>query len=418
MPTPRSVLPLLFALGACSLRQGTPPAEDVAPGAVDASQPQRGGLDASVAVVDDASAEPRDSTVVTDSTVETGDSSLRDAGDGSLRDAGDGGPHETIGTGDIEAPAKGPPPSLSYALGGSAIDGGAYVLVKNWDFGTSGTIKDTSDLVSEFQFHNQFGTVANGTAYGGVIVAPTKETAIGNLKNLGLPDNEQPVEDPARPIRSYTDNTILCRVQPLSATQTTCTVSKHDVGAGSLIAKWTLPGGGELLGRDVLWETRMRFLNPCPAYWFALWTSGNQWNDGAEVDTPESFGAPNVFPPAHLFHVNSVGGEDALSYLHWSESMAEAGIPGGITDLTQWHVWTWIYRKDDTYATWLDDVQVQHGTIHWTVSGTPSGAPIDMTFLFDLTWGNNTVKSVDVTGVPASSVQMAYEIDYSRVYLR
>ena len=41
---------------------------------------------------------------------------------------------------------------------------------------------------------------------------------------------------------------------------------------------------GALLGKDILWETRARMPVPLAAYWFALWTAGNQWNKGAEMD--------------------------------------------------------------------------------------------------------------------------------------
>lgn len=345
---------------------------------------------------------------------EAGVISVDGGGDSSPPASADATSGETVGTGDINAPAAGPTPSLAATIGGPS-----FVLVKNWDFGTAGTIRGTSDLVAEFQFHDQFGTIANGTHYGGVIVAPTQASAIGNLDpGLNLPNNTQPVEDPSRPTRTFTADTIQCVLQPLSATQTTCTVSNHDVGAGSLIAKWGPANGGSLLGRDLLWETRIRLVTPIAAYWFALWTSGNQWNGGAEMDSPESFGSSNVFPPAHLFHVNSVGGSDAIDYSSWPTGLATAGVPNGATDLTQWHVWTWLYRKDDTYTSWFDGYDVQHGTIHWTLGGTPSGTPINMTFLFDFTWGHTQVSSVNVSGVAASSVRMTYEMDYSRVYLR
>jgi hypothetical protein len=364
-----------------------------------------------------ASAGPGDATL-SDAATGPDTAAAADAPTGDVAPSNDGSPvngsGETVGTGDINAPAMGPGPSLASTVGGAP-----FVLVKNWDFGTQGTIRGTSDLVAEFQFHDQFGTIANGTHYGGVIVAPTQSTAIGNLDPaLNLPNNTQPVEDPSRPTRIYTADTIQCVLQPLSATQTTCTATKHDVGAGSLVAKWMPANGGALLGRDLLWETRIRLVSPCAAYWFSLWTSGNQWNNGAEMDTPESFGSSNVFPPAHLFHVNSVGGTDAIDYSSWPNGIAAAGIPSGSTDLTQFHTWTWLYRKDDTYVTYFDGYDAQHGTIHWTLGGSQGGTPINMTFLFDFTWAHTQVSSVNPSGVPASSVQMTYEMDYSRVYMR
>jgi hypothetical protein len=88
----------------------------------------------------------------------SGGDAASSAGDDGAPGSADAASGQTVGTGDINAPAKGPGPSLASTIGGAA-----FTLVKNWDFGTSGTIRGTSDLVSEFQFHDQFGTIANGT---------------------------------------------------------------------------------------------------------------------------------------------------------------------------------------------------------------------------------------------------------------
>jgi hypothetical protein len=296
------------------------------------------------------------------------------------------------------------------------VGGAPFVLVKNWDFGTNGTIHDVSTLTSEFQFHDQFGTIANGTNYGAVIVAPTSATAI-SASNLGLPNNMQPVEDPTRPNREFTADTLKAYVRPLSATQTTCTVSSHDAGNGSLVAKWTLANGGALLGKDLLWETRVRMPTPAAAYWFALWTAGNQWNKGAEMDTLESFGSSNVYPPPTAFHVNSVGGTDTIDYSSWPTGLTTAGVPTTDRDLRSWHTWTWVYKKDDSYTVYFDGYVVQTGSIHWTYGATSTGQAINMSFLFDFSWGHTQVQSVNIS-LPASSFPITYEIDYSRVYLR
>jgi hypothetical protein len=58
-----------------------------------------------------------------------------------VADAGPTGP-ETVGAGDITSPAQGPAPSEAAKVGGTA-----FTLVKNWNFGTTGTIKNTSDLI-------------------------------------------------------------------------------------------------------------------------------------------------------------------------------------------------------------------------------------------------------------------------------
>ena len=53
---------------------------------------------------------------------------------------------ETLGGGTIASPASGPQPA--YGIGGSG-----FTLVKNWHFGTNGTIKNNTDLNANFQFH-------------------------------------------------------------------------------------------------------------------------------------------------------------------------------------------------------------------------------------------------------------------------
>jgi hypothetical protein len=317
----------------------------------------------------------------------------------------------SVGAGEIEQPAIGPGPFLA-----AQQDGACFVLVKNWDFGTAGSIRDVNDLVAEFQFHDQFNTIANGSNYGAVIVAPTEATAIP-VFGLKQPNNRQPVEDPARPNREWTRDTLKAHVLPLSKAQTSASVSEHNAGSGSLASKWRLAKGGALLGKDMLWETRVRMPRPRAAYWFALWTAGNKWNHGAEMDVLEAFGAPNVYPPATLFHVSSCGGRDTISYKSWPAGLLTAGVPHGERDLTEWHVWTWQYLKDDTYKVFFDQRVVQSGSIHWTRKGEEGGEPIDMIFLWDFTWGHIDVPGVNIE-LPASEVPLTYEIDYSRVYLR
>lgn len=340
----------------------------------------------------------------------TGVGGTTGTGGSPLPDSGTGGT-ETVGIGDVSAPALGPAPLEAARVGGAP-----FVLVKNWDFGTNGTIKDVASLISEFQFHDQFGTIANGTNYGAVTVAPDAATAI-SASNLGLPGNMQPIEDPAHPTREWTADTLKAHVRPLSASQSTCTVSAHDAGNGSFTAKWKLPKGGALLGKDLLWETRVRMPVALTGYWFALWTAGNPWNKGAEMDVLESFGTPNIYPPAAAFHVNSVGGQDSIDYSSWPAGLTAAGVPANGRDLAQWHVFTWVYSKDDSYEVYFDGVVVQTGTIHWTLGGTAGGQVIDMDFLFDFSWGHTQIADVNIA-LPASAFPITYEIDYSRVYLR
>jgi hypothetical protein len=317
----------------------------------------------------------------------------------------------TIGSGELAQPAVGPAPGVQRKIGGAP-----FVLVKNWDFGAQGTIRNTQDLIAEFEFHDQFNTIANGTHYGSVIVAPTPETAISVTAELGLPDNRQPVEDPKRPVREFTPDTLKAHVLPLSAAQKTVSVKAHNAGCGSLMAKWRLPSGGKGLQKELLWETRVRMSVPKPGYWFALWTSGDRWDKGAEMDVVEAFGAPHLME-AKVFHVNSVGGEDRIEFDNWFKGLETAGVPESNWDLTRFHTWTWVYKTDDSYEVYYDGQLTQTGTLHWTLGAKPGAPNIDMRFLFDFAWGHTLTPGVDVT-LPASTLPLTYEIDYSRVYLR
>src|SRR5690606_20236828 len=82
-------------------------------------------------------------------------------------------PVPTVGGGALDTPAVGPAPA--FGLGGEGL-----VLVKNWDFGTAAgsTITDQATMNAHFQYHDQFGTVANGTNYGAPIVAPSADLAL------------------------------------------------------------------------------------------------------------------------------------------------------------------------------------------------------------------------------------------------
>lgn len=317
----------------------------------------------------------------------------------------------SVGVGDIAKPAQGPAPTRA-----SKVTGGPFTLVKNWDFGSDGTIAQMSDLIGEFKFHDQFDTIANGTNYGSVIVAPNAETAI-TAKNLGLPNNRQPIEDPARPYREFTAEAIRTHVRSLSPAATSINASKHDAGNGSFMAKWTLPKGGSRLKQDLLWESRVRIVTPVKGFWFSLWTAGHRWNKGAEMDVVESFGTPNIGPGANAFHVNSVGGRDKHAYSSWSSELSGLGVAAAQRDLSEWHVFTWVYLRDDTYQVYYDDHLVQQGTVIWTLGGTSSGEELDMQFLFDFAWGHTQVSDVNIS-LPVSELPLTYELDYSRVYLR
>ena len=317
---------------------------------------------------------------------------------------------ETIGDGTIQGPAVGPAPA--YGLGGPGM-----VLVKNWHFGAEGTIRNYGDLNANFQYHDQFGTIGNGTNYGAVIVAPDEANAIYN----------QPVEgDACPPVREFTKDSLKTLLMPLYGA-TKVVPTQHNAGSGSFMAKWKLPRGGSLLGKDIVWETRVRYVTP-PYFWLGIWTAGNKWKadekgaQGAEQDLIESFGydngGANTNYDGRFWHSNSVGSptKDTVDYASWDKAMAARGIK--TFDATQYHTWTWLYRHDDTYAMFVDGVQVQSGSdYHWTYGGKATDEPIDMVFLFDGGWGHTQVGSVNHS-LPASAFAgKFYEWAYSRVYL-
>jgi hypothetical protein len=309
-------------------------------------------------------------------------------------------PQQTIGGGTVDSPAVGPAPS--YAIGGPGM-----VLVKNWKFGANGTIKNISDLNDNFQYHDQFNTIHN--EYGAKIVAPDAANALKG----------QPIEgvNTSSPVREFLPDSMKTYLVPLDGA-TEVVPSKLNSGSGSFQAKWKLPSGGKLLGQDIVWETRVRYVVP-PYFWFAIWNAGNQWSHGAEIDLIESFGYDNggghTNYDGRYWHSAGPGASTTVDYKNWAEGMASCGITS--YDASQWHTWTWLYRTDDTYATYVDGIQVQSGTVHWTRASILNGTPIDMDFIFDGTWGHTKIPSVNKP-LPASAFAgKFYEWDYSRVYL-
>ncbi len=319
---------------------------------------------------------------------------------------------QTVGGGTLQSPAVGPPPAYHY----EGAEG--FILVKNWDFGSNGTIRDYADMNTHFQYHDQFGTIANGTNYGALIVAPDTDNALTNLP-WGIGD--QPIEgvNTDGPVRQFFRSTMRTYLKPLDGALL-LNPQQHNVGNGSFQAKWTLPNGGSLLGLDLLWETRVRYVPP-PYFWFALWTAGNKWNNGAEMDLVESFGYNNgngyTNYDGRYWHSSVVGGTSETNYhSNWGNAMQHYGITD--FDASQWHTWTWAYYSDNTFVSYIDGIPVQRGTAFWTNGSTSSGEPIDMSFIFDAGWGHRQVSSVNHT-LPAGAMDgKFFEWDYSRVYLR
>ena len=310
---------------------------------------------------------------------------------------------ETVGGGTLENHAQGPAPA--FALGGSG-----FVLVKNWDFGTNGTVRTMADMDEHFVYHDQWNTIGNGENYGAVMVASSAATVVP----------KQPVEGVDAPkVREFFPDSLRTYVVPLRGAKT-LVPKEHNAGCGSFMAKWRLPRAGSLLGQDMIFETRVRFLG-FPSFWFAIWNSGNEWVQGAEIDVVEGFGwdkgnASNNFD-GRYWHANAVPDRnDALKYKDWPTTMASRGVES--FDAAQYHVWTLLYRADDTYAIFLDGRPVQEGKLKWTIGAREDGAPIDMSFLFDATWAHTKIDQVN-RPLDASALDgKYYEWDYSRVYLR
>lgn len=316
---------------------------------------------------------------------------------------------ETIGGGTAWAPAVGPSPS--FEIGGKNM-----VLVKNWDFGTDGTIQNYADMSANFFYHDQFGTINNGGKYGSNTVAPDAANAVGG----------QPIEGVNSPsVREIMQDSLKTFLTPLDGTKTV-KVSDHNAGNGSFMAKWRLPRGGSLLGRDIVWETRVRYKTP-PYYWFAIWTAGNKWkwdgeSQGAEHDLVEGFGydngGGNTNYDGRFWHSNSVASpsKDAWNFWDWGGTMKTRGIEN--FDPLQYHTWTWHYKKDNSFAMYMDGVLIQKGVDYWwTFGNKKDDEPIDIDFLFDGGWGHNQIGSVNKE-MPASEFEgKFYEWDYSRVYL-
>jgi hypothetical protein len=223
---------------------------------------------------------------------------------------------------------------------------------------------------------------------------------------------------PVPVVRKFTEKSLKTFIVPLGGA-TTVQASSHNMGCGSFMAQFPLPAGGSHLTQDIIWETRVRY-DPPPYFWFAIWAAGEKWDGGAEEDVVESFGFDNGggFTNYHgqYWHSNSVGGSDDDNYGSWPDSMAAHGITH--FKAAEYHTWTWLYRKDNTYSVFLDGKEVQTGALNWTLSGTPAGEPLKLYFLFDAGLGHVSISSVNQP-LPATELKgKHFEWDYSRVYLK
>ena len=98
-------------------------------------------------------------------------------------------------------------------------------------------------------------------------------------------------------------------------------------------------------------------------------------------------------------------------------------------DATQYHIWTWVYKHDNSYAMYVDGVLVQQRhrlpVDSWGRSYRRN--PVNMNFRFDAGWGSMAVMRQGVNGTPFYPVDQPlpasalagtyYEFNYSHVYL-
>lgn len=291
------------------------------------------------------------------------------------------------------------------------IGGAPFTLVRDWNFGTTGNITTFPQLEAEFEYFIPVWNTYNlGGQYGTNTVARTPETAL-----VG-----QPVDGTTR-YREFTTTSLLCHVRSLvNDTTDVGPASSHNGGNGSIYSKLSFPNGGGDLGKTIVWETRMRIVNPTNGQWLALWTAGELWDIGPEMDVIEGF---SLFDPNEAWHSNVVQPDAVENIDYWSgnwwDGQIEAGIISPENQLANWHTITWVYHSNNTFEVYFDDYIAQSGTFPWRVGeGGNDNDPTDLRFLFDFGALHTGVGGYDTYVIPAADLPITYEIDYSRVWER
>ena len=291
----------------------------------------------------------------------------------------------------------------------SGSAGAGMVLVKNWHFGAKGTIKNYADMNANFVYHDQFNTIGNGTNYGAVTVAPDAANALPN----------QPIEGAdSPPVRQFTADSLKTLLTPLRGADEG---HSHAAQCGQRVvhgkmeaAQWRrAAGAGHRLG-----NTRpLRH----SALLLVCYVDGRQ-----QVEQRRGAGSGGEFWIRQWRRQHQLrwallarergGGKDTTDYGNWGKAMSSHGIAS--YDASKYHIWTWLYQKDNSYAMYVDGVLVQSGSnYYWTYGSKETDPPIDMVFLFDGGWGHTQIASVNHP-LPASAFTgKFYEWNYSRVYL-
>lgn len=227
-------------------------------------------------------------------------------------------------------------------------------------------------------------------------------------------------------VRRFEKDSLRTFIVPLNPDAKEITVSKKDAGCGSFQAKWTLPAAGKHLGQDILWETRVRYVPP-KYFWYSHWIDGEVWHK-VEIDVVESFGYDNGNNATNYdgrFWHSAIGigkvpadNSRAIKYGSWGNTMQSMGVPMPY-DAGKFHIWSMLYRADNTVEIFVDGLKVQYGSLNWTVGGAANADPMKKVFfLFDATWGHKSIPSVNKTMSVADLQGKFFEFDYSRVYLR
>lgn len=289
------------------------------------------------------------------------------------------------------------------------IGGAAFTLIKDWDFGTSGNIGNTTQLDAEFNYAGQWNTFNNGGQYGTDVMATSALTAISG----------QPV-DPGGRYREFTTSSILCHVKSKVNDSTNVgPASARNGGNGGFFSKLLYPHAGSGLGKTIVWETRFRIVNPTFGQWFALWTAGLVWDGGPEMDVIEAF---SLFDANEAWHSNIVGtGTENIDYWsgNWWDGQIAAGIVAPNNQLDQWRVLTWVYHSNNAFEVYFDTHVAQSGTLEWDPpSGGSAGVNQNLQFFFDMGALHTGVSGYDTYVIPAADLPITYEIDYSRVWER
>ncbi len=278
------------------------------------------------------------------------------------------------------------------------------------------TVRDRASLCEAVYFFDQFGQKNNG---GGNYLAD----------NMAPPECRDPgpcsIYAADYPFHEIGPDTLKCFVKPRDRNAERIEPAPfgkpQPVGASGFRLKTPgfSEGLGSRLGRDVCWETRCRMSSPLPYFWWALWIAGEKWDRGAELDVPESFGFDNGFGRLNYdgrsFHTNSAGGQDDITSSYWGPY-----VPPKFRSLIDWHTFTTVYARDDTWRTYVDGELSNSGSLKWNLRGNAGDQPLRKAFfLIDNSWGHHKVASVRPGAVSAGIFRdFHFEYDFTRIWTR